>query len=1094
MSKMKEIKVLVIDHDRHDWTKVFEEHQEKNGFKFIVDQAEWSQLNLEAFYDSSNVILSIKPNKTPQKNTNQHKPRYFQPDFVLIRGLVQGIKPGQDWRNILYGFSFANVPCVNSVDSLINGQERAHVIGKMKQLEKKHGKKKFPLIQMNYYSETKSIQFTPDFPVVVKVGSFEAGFGKMKIYDTKQLSDLGSILTVYDDYVTVEKFIENRDYDIRIQKIGKHYRAYKRISMVGNWKTNVGNSIVEPIKMESQFKFWIDECSKIFGGLDILTVDAVHTKNDEYFILEINDCSSGFLPENQLEDMEHMKERLVIGTEVIYSDLNFVFIDLVVSCSSFGGDICCFSSDDHWISIFSQNGKFIQKFQWNNDKEKGEIVFIDFNESNKLIVITKIGNYFVLDIFGTLINKFQIFSDERVAERILVVKKINHRMLIFRNDHKVFSINNLDLPQSIYHGELKFKQIPNEISCVFKKDHFIMLFTNYSSIYMMKNEDCKELELGPQEFTHFAVSEDEKQFAAYCQNSQLFVWNTEFHTKPTQIPIDIDSPLQTLTFFETDVIVLFFRNGILMFVHPNTEIEQFQTEKKSVILKDEKCIRVLSNSQLQIFYPIPRVNLEIEKEIDTPASILFHSFKQYQNHDIASIQKIQHLIKDGTIKRAIDDLFECSLNEMNLENQKEIFDACVFGKGFYDEYPHVYFIDFCNRIRLLNSLRHKKFGIPITNQQYQLINSSFILKRLISRREYNSACFLTNFWGCSNSEVVVDWACNFIKSDADDDEIYQEIISKSLQGEIDFSKISKASFEFGKKELSLKILNHEINLKKQIFLLIEMKEYALALIKSTEKKNSRAIGHVIEFLEKNLNQSQFFALLDNVEDAKRFFIKLNQSKQKKLINFFNSIGEYDSVAYLYLKGNSLASQEIKRNFEKSNSKFEEHCINSQIKLFEQQQNLNEIMGKDLFSKKTVHETVYLCFIFEQKEIAFQIKNEFEISDKKFCWIQLQAYSKIEEWLEIEKISIDSPIGYSPFVDICLEKNKSSECMKYIPKLTNIKEMVEAYVEIRMFKEAIEIAFSERDVELLIWISSKTTNKETKKTISKLKQHLEFEED
>ena len=54
-------------------------------------------------------------------------------------------------------------------------------------------------------------------------------------------------------------------------------------------------------------------------------------------------------------------------------------------------------------------------------------------------------------------------------------------------------------------------------------------------------------------------------------------------------------------------------------------------------------------------------------------------------------------------------------------------------------------------------------------------------------------------------------------------------------------------------------------------------------------------------------------------------------------------------------------------------------------------------------------------------------------------------------------------------------------------------MVEAFVEIRMFKEAIETAFSERDIDLLIWISSKTTNKETKKTISRLKQHLELEE-
>jgi hypothetical protein len=39
--KTQLIKVLVIDHDQHNWTKIFENHQEKDGFKFEVDQAEW---------------------------------------------------------------------------------------------------------------------------------------------------------------------------------------------------------------------------------------------------------------------------------------------------------------------------------------------------------------------------------------------------------------------------------------------------------------------------------------------------------------------------------------------------------------------------------------------------------------------------------------------------------------------------------------------------------------------------------------------------------------------------------------------------------------------------------------------------------------------------------------------------------------------------------------------------------------------------------------------------------------------------------------------------------------------------------------------
>lgn len=305
---MKNINVLIIDSDKNNWTELFEKHSVKDGYTYSVEQAEWSQFQICSYPDSTKTQVTISPNKKPLKGTKQDQIRTFTPDFVLIRKLVQGLKIGSDWRNILYGFSFGNVVCVNSVQSVVQCQERAVAIGEMKKIQKKLGNDKFPLIPMTYYSEPNQMLFTPNFPIVVKVGSFEAGFGKMKINDTGDLKDFGGVLTCYGDYVTAESYIKDKDYDIRIQKIGSHYRAYKRVSMVQNWKTNQGSSQVEAIKMDDIFKLWIDECSKLFGGMDILTVDAVHTKDGKYYILEINDTASGFLDENAKEDMEHVYE------------------------------------------------------------------------------------------------------------------------------------------------------------------------------------------------------------------------------------------------------------------------------------------------------------------------------------------------------------------------------------------------------------------------------------------------------------------------------------------------------------------------------------------------------------------------------------------------------------------------------------------------------------------------------------------------------------------------------------------------------------------------------------------------------------------
>ena len=101
-----------------------------------------------------------------------------------------------------------------------------------------------------------------------------------------------------------------KEYPFQVSRSHSHTSlgpiSYGRAS--GEWKTNTGTSVVFPLQLTDQYKLWADEASQLFGGMDILSVDAVHTVEGEEYILEVNGSSSGFMPDVAPEDNAHVRE------------------------------------------------------------------------------------------------------------------------------------------------------------------------------------------------------------------------------------------------------------------------------------------------------------------------------------------------------------------------------------------------------------------------------------------------------------------------------------------------------------------------------------------------------------------------------------------------------------------------------------------------------------------------------------------------------------------------------------------------------------------------------------------------------------------
>jgi len=59
-------------------------------------------------------------------------------------------------------------------------------------------------------------------------------------------------------------YVSPGELDLRIQKIGPHYRVFERRGF-GQWKTNTGSAVLTEVEVSEKHKLWADECSKFFG-------------------------------------------------------------------------------------------------------------------------------------------------------------------------------------------------------------------------------------------------------------------------------------------------------------------------------------------------------------------------------------------------------------------------------------------------------------------------------------------------------------------------------------------------------------------------------------------------------------------------------------------------------------------------------------------------------------------------------------------------------------------------------------------------------------------------------------------------------------
>lgn len=128
-------------------------------------------------------------------------------------------------------------------------------------------------------------------------------------------------------------------------------------------------------------------------------------------------------------------------------------------------------------------------------------------------------------------------------------------------------------------------------------------------------------------------------------------------------------------------------------------------------------VRILSNSQHELIQKVPDVVQKIFRINSTePGSFLLEASKQFQRNNHRADEYIC-LVKDN-LNKAVEQCIEASGYEFDTEVQKNLIRAAQFGKCFVPTINSDEYVQMCRVLRVLNAIRDRKIGIPLTFTEY----------------------------------------------------------------------------------------------------------------------------------------------------------------------------------------------------------------------------------------------------------------------------------------------------------------------------------------------------------------------------------------
>ncbi|KAL6073866.1 Vacuolar protein sorting-associated protein 16 [Balamuthia mandrillaris] len=753
--------------------------------------------------------------------------------------------------------------------------------------------------------------------------------------------------------------------------------------------------------------------------------------------------------------------------------------------------------------LFTSAGKPLRPFFW----ERGRVVKMGWTADERLICVMESGGVILYSNHGQIVGTFTLGQGCSDEGGVLDCHIWPSGLVCMTKRFQLYAVTNIDDPRPRKLADPKLEHPPTSW-CVIEPEVSssggveVLLSTTTGTVLAVDAENVHDRLVSTGPFLKMSVSPTGKLLASFASTGVLWVTSVDFAAKLSEFPTNAKRAPEQLVWCGTDSVLLYWPAlGILM-VGPHGDWIKYTYDEPLYLIPECDGVRVITNKKCEFLQKVPNVTEEIFKIGSTaPAALLYDALMHFEKGSPKADENIR-AVKDE-LQDAVEACIEAAGHEFSPTMQQRLLKAASFGKCFLDSYVPDSFVAMCKALRVLNAVRQPQdIGMPLTYQQYRLLTPKTLINRLINRHHHLLASRVCEYLKLPQDNVLVHWACLKVTTNNSDKEILDQVVSKlQVVPGISYAEIASTAFKNKRTELATKLLDYEPRAADQVPLLIHMQEDILALDKAIESGDTDLVYLVLLHIRRVRAPQDFFKILVHKPMALSLLIAYCKLQDLDLLkDIYYQVGQPQESANIAIAeayqhkdlDKRVRGLQVGLNLYKDTKEnFAAKATETQIRLLLLQREL-EASCKDEYVGLSVTDTIYKLVVTGNSKKASKIKADFKVPDKRFWWVKIRALAAIKDWGQLALFAKEkkSPIGYRPFVEVCMAQNAPNEAALYIDKLPEVGERIELYMSIGYFREAADVAFKDlKDPAALEEIRSKAKNRQDQIYITELMQNL-----